>query len=48
MDMNYGAASERPRADENIKKLALPVTDPLYGPSGVLIGEWVNSKSAQK
>jgi len=40
MDMNYGKASERPRAIENIAQLALPKTDPVFGENGPLIEKW--------
>jgi len=39
-DMQYGKEGERPTADENIKKTALPKTDPIYGKDGPLIEHW--------
>lgn len=39
-DMNYGRSSERPFADENIKKTPLPITDPVFGNDGPLIALW--------
>jgi uncharacterized protein YjlB len=39
-DMNYGKPAERPRADERIKKVPLPVTDPVFGKTGPLIRLW--------
>jgi uncharacterized protein YjlB len=39
-DMNYGKDGERPKADENIKNLGLPSTDPVYGSNGPLIKNW--------
>jgi uncharacterized protein YjlB len=39
-DMNYGKTTERPEADEKIKKLPLPETDPVYGINGPLIKNW--------
>jgi uncharacterized protein YjlB len=30
-DMNYGRRGERPAADENIKQVPVPVTDPVWG-----------------
>ena len=39
-DMNYGDASERPAADENIRRVPLPSTDPLYGDHGPLVNLW--------
>lgn len=41
-DMNYGKPEERPRADENIKQVPLPQSDPVFGMSGPLIKEWVS------
>ena len=40
VDMNYGKAGERPRADENIVRLALPATDPVFGKTGPLLEQW--------
>ena len=39
-DMCYGRPGERPTADESIRKVALPVTDPLFGDSGPLLKLW--------
>ena len=39
-DMNYGKPGERPRADQNISKVPLPNTDPVYGSTGPLIKSW--------
>lgn len=39
-DMNYGKPEERPMADENIKSVPLPNTDPVYGTEGPLVGKW--------
>lgn len=39
-DMNYGKAGERPGIDENIRRVALPPTDPVYGEKGALMGHW--------
>ena len=41
MDMNYGKASERPRAIENIAQLALPEMDPVFGENGPLMEKWM-------
>jgi uncharacterized protein YjlB len=38
-DMNYGT-TERPKTDENIKKVPLPKTDPVKGLSGPLLEYW--------
>jgi uncharacterized protein YjlB len=40
-DMNYGKPGERPKADENIKKVPLPEFDPVFGANGPLLKEWV-------
>jgi uncharacterized protein YjlB len=40
VDMNYGKPGERPRVDENIARLALPATDPVFGKSGPLVEHW--------
>ena len=34
-DMQYGKAEEHPRVDENIAKVGLPKSDPVYGDSGL-------------
>jgi len=39
-DMCYGKTGERPKADENIKRVALPVADPIFGPDGPLLRLW--------
>jgi uncharacterized protein YjlB len=39
-DMNYGHEEERTRAKENIRNVALPSADPVYGPDGPLIFHW--------
>ena len=39
-DMNYGKRGERPKADENIARVPLPKTDPLFGKSGPLLDHW--------
>ena len=39
-DMNYGKPGERPATDRNIANVALPRTDPVYGPDGPLIKNW--------
>jgi uncharacterized protein YjlB len=39
-DMNYGQKSERPEVDENIARVPLPKTDPVYGPNGPLQEQW--------
>jgi uncharacterized protein YjlB len=40
VDMNYGKPGERPRVDENIARLALPPTDPVFGKAGPLLDHW--------
>lgn len=39
-DMNYGKPAERPQADENIRQVPLPNTDPVYGKDGSLLKLW--------
>jgi len=39
-DMKYGKASERPQADKNIARVALPKNDPIHGSNGPLIKLW--------
>ena len=39
-DIKKGEPSDRPKADENIRKVKLPDTDPVYGLSGPLILNW--------
>lgn len=43
-DMNYGKPEERPKADNNIKKVPMPENDPLYGNDGPLIKNWLSEK----
>jgi uncharacterized protein YjlB len=40
VDMNYGKPGERPRVDENLARLALPATDPVFGKTGPLLDHW--------
>ncbi len=42
-DMNYGKEYERPAADQNIRKVDLPKTDPVYGQNGALLQHWQTS-----
>jgi uncharacterized protein YjlB len=39
-DIKKGEPSDRPKADENIRNVKLPDTDPVYGLSGPLILNW--------
>ncbi|MGZ4964682.1 MAG: cupin [Limisphaerales bacterium] len=39
-DLNKGLPGERPRVDENIAKLPLPKSDPVYGAEGPLLECW--------
>ncbi len=39
-DMNYGRPGERPRSDSNIRRVALPKADPLFGVAGPLMEKW--------
>jgi uncharacterized protein YjlB len=43
-DLNYGKPGERPGTDNNIAKVALPDTDPVYGETGILLTYWGNKK----
>jgi len=43
-DMCYGKPGERPGTDENIKVVALPKADPVYGKSGPVMDLWYNVK----
>jgi uncharacterized protein YjlB len=47
-DMNYGAATERPKTDENIKEVPLPLMDPVFGQGGPLIELWKVRFTTQK
>jgi uncharacterized protein YjlB len=40
VDMKYGKPGERPRVDENIARVALPATDPVFGKTGPLLDHW--------
>jgi uncharacterized protein YjlB len=39
-DICYGKPGERPRADQNIARVALPTADPLFGQDGPLRTYW--------
>lgn len=39
-DVNYGKPEERQQAEENIKKVPLPVTDPIFGNKGPILQHW--------
>ncbi|MDP9079650.1 MAG: hypothetical protein M3O71_19660 [Bacteroidota bacterium] len=39
-DMNYGKPCERPRTDENVKKVPVPGSDPVLGINGGLTKIW--------
>lgn len=41
-DMNYGKPGERPQTDENISRVPLPPSDPVYGDNGPLCEHWFN------
>jgi uncharacterized protein YjlB len=43
-DMNYGKPEERPKADQNIAKIPLPETDPVYGTDGPMMKSWEQTK----
>lgn len=42
-DLQYGKPGERPKTDENIKRVPLPENDPLYGNDGPLIKNWLSA-----
>jgi uncharacterized protein YjlB len=39
-DMNYGKDGERPGTDNMIKKVEMPLADPVFGTSGGLFDHW--------
>lgn len=39
-DTKYGRADERPEADNNISSVALPGSDPVFGPDGPMMSLW--------
>jgi uncharacterized protein YjlB len=39
-DVLKGKSGERPKADENIKRVPIPDADPIYGSSGPLTSNW--------
>jgi uncharacterized protein YjlB len=39
-DVLKGKPGERPKADENIKSLPIPDSDPIYGMNGPLLSNW--------
>jgi uncharacterized protein YjlB len=39
-DMQYGKPGERPSADQNIRSVLLPKTDPVFGKNGPLLEIW--------
>ncbi|MFY9311516.1 MAG: cupin [Bacteroidia bacterium] len=39
-DMNYGNIGERPQTDKNIKRVALPQLDPVFGSNGGIKKYW--------
>ena len=41
-DMCYGKSGERPEADRNIEMVSMPQMDPVTGPSGGLLKEWIS------
>lgn len=42
-DMNYGKPEERPNADENIAKVPLPESDPIFGSDGPVVKHWIGT-----
>lgn len=43
-DLLYGEDGERPKADENIRRVPVPGNDPLYGSDGPLVKNWVSAQ----
>lgn len=39
-DLRRGLPNERPKADEHIARVPLPVSDPVYGATGPLVDAW--------
>ncbi|QMT61848.1 cupin domain-containing protein [Legionella sp. PC997] len=39
-DMNYGKAEEHPRVIEQIKRVGVPQSDPIFGTHGLLFNYW--------
>jgi uncharacterized protein YjlB len=39
-DMHYGKPGERPQADQNIRAVPLPTTDPLFEKNGPVLEQW--------
>ena len=39
-DMNYGKPQERPKTDQNIARVPLPISDPVYGFEGPMVKSW--------
>jgi len=39
-DMCYGKPGERPQADQNIARVPLPMSDPIYGADGPVMDYW--------
>lgn len=47
-DMNYGKPEERPKADENIRNVPLPDSDPIFGTEGPLMEHWKKKTVKEK
>lgn len=45
-DMKYCQPGERPKADQQIKKVPLPKADPVYGKTGPLMKYWKSKANA--
>jgi uncharacterized protein YjlB len=44
-DMNYGKPGERPKTDQNIARVPIPLTDPVYGKAKGLVQIWTDLQS---
>jgi uncharacterized protein YjlB len=47
-DMNVGEPGERPRVDQTIAGLALPLNDPVFGPEGPLSDHWKRGQTVRR
>jgi uncharacterized protein YjlB len=45
-DLRRGTPTDRPVALENIKRVALPASDPVYGEDGPLLALWISKSRA--
>jgi uncharacterized protein YjlB len=43
--MDYGKLGERPQAEQNIARVPLPESDPIYSQDGPLVKHWFMEES---